>query len=56
MADITKCVGGEAELCKTCWRRLSPDNMNSQSWMPIPLYDNGKCEEYWSKDDPAKNA
>lgn len=46
---VTKCVGGFAELCNTCWRRVAPiKNKFFQTYFdPIPLYDGEKCEEYW---------
>lgn len=48
MTDITKCHGGDSPLCSTCWRKLAPEHEYMQSWFrDVPLYDGGKCEEYW---------
>jgi hypothetical protein len=53
MDKIVKCVGGESRLCDDCWRRIAP-GQDGQTWMPIPLYDNGKCEEYWKAPEAKK--
>lgn len=56
MADITKCKGGDSQLCDSCWRFLAPVNKYKQSFMEVPLYDGGKCEEYWSINDRSKDS
>jgi hypothetical protein len=47
MSEITKCQGGNAQLCQDCWRRLAPEGERQEFFPKVPLYDGGKCEEYW---------
>lgn len=48
---VIKCKGGDSDLCDTCYRRTALEKQN-QPWFPkVPLYDNGKCEEYWSEEN-----
>lgn len=53
MSDVTKCEGGDSPLCADCWRKLAPTGQ-WQAWMAVPLYDGGKCEEYWKAEDGRK--
>jgi len=47
MTDITKCQGGDSRLCATCWRNLAPAGKRQSWFREVPIYDGGKCEEYW---------
>jgi hypothetical protein len=47
MTPDWNCQGGDSRLCATC-RRHAPTRADAK---PAPLYDGGKCEEYWKVPD-----
>lgn len=46
MTDIAKCAGTDCPLKETCYRYLSKDAGDFQSWfLPVAVGEN--CGEYW---------